>query len=50
MVPHEKVFDKVICTQYDVYLLIFFIKFFIREIIKTYTILIVFLLNCSKGF
>jgi hypothetical protein len=32
----------------DVYLLIFPIKIFIREIRKTYTILIVFLLNYLK--
>jgi hypothetical protein len=49
MVSYEKVFIEIMCTQDDVYLLIFSIKIFIREIRKTYTMLIVFLLNYPKG-
>jgi hypothetical protein len=49
MVSHEKVFNEAMCTQDDVYLLIFPIRIFIREIRKTYTMLIVFLLNYLKG-
>jgi hypothetical protein len=45
----ENVFNEAMCTQDDVYLLIFPIRVFIREIIKTYTMLIVFLLNYPKG-
>jgi hypothetical protein len=45
VVSHEKFFNETMCTEDDAYLLIFFIRVFIREIRKTYTMLIVFLLN-----
>jgi hypothetical protein len=45
VISHEKVFNEAMCAQDDVYLLIFPIRIFIR---KTYTILIVFLLNYFK--
>jgi hypothetical protein len=48
MVSHEKVFNEAMYTQDDVYLLIFPIRVFVREIRKIYTMLIVFLLNCPK--
>jgi hypothetical protein len=48
VVSHEKVFNETMCTEGDAYLLIFFIRVFIREIRKTYTMLIVFLLNCPN--
>jgi hypothetical protein len=46
---HEKVFNKAMRIQGDVYLLIFSIRDFIREIRKIYTMLIVLFLNYSKG-
>jgi hypothetical protein len=49
VVCHEKVFNEAICTQDYVYLLICSIRVFIREIIKTYIMLIVFLLICLIG-
>jgi hypothetical protein len=48
MVSHEKVLNEAMCTQDDVYLSIFSIMVFIIEIRKTYTMLIVFLLNCPN--
>jgi hypothetical protein len=45
VISHEQVFNEVICTQDGVYLLIFPLLFFMREIRKTYTMLIVFILN-----
>jgi hypothetical protein len=49
MVSHEKVFSEAMCIQDDIYILIFLIRVFIREIRKAYTMLIVFLLNCPNG-
>jgi hypothetical protein len=48
MISHKKIFNGVMCTQDNVYLLIFLIRVFIREIRKTYTMMIVFLLNCPN--
>jgi hypothetical protein len=45
VVSHEKFFNEIMCTQDDVYLLNFPMRVFIREIRKTYIVLIVFLLN-----
>jgi hypothetical protein len=50
VVSHEKIFSEAMCTQDDVSLLIFPVRIFIREIRKTYTILIVFLLNYLRGY
>jgi hypothetical protein len=49
LVSHENIFNEAVCTQDNVYLFIFLIRIFIEEIRKTYTILIVFLLNYLKG-
>jgi hypothetical protein len=51
VVSHENVINEAMCTQddIDIYLLIFNIRVFIREIIKTYVMLIVFLLICLMG-
>jgi hypothetical protein len=49
MFSHENVFNEAVCTQDDVYLLILPIRVFIRQIRKTYTILIAFILNYLKG-
>jgi hypothetical protein len=43
------IFNELMCTQGYVYLLIFLIRVFIREIIKTYIILILFSFNLSHG-
>jgi hypothetical protein len=50
VVSHENVFNEVMCTQNDVYLLTFPIRVFIREKRKIYTMLIVILLNCPRDY